>query len=277
MHNPKGKTKNAMLLELESIKGLLVEEDIPVLQEVVIQDIPLLETVVLPEDLPEEAIPLLNLVVQEEDLSPQSSTLTTPWDEPAPEAALGTTDIEQDASALSFNTLDIGEALGASEALEDTSEALKDISELAGANEIVDTAAADSQPLKHREEQQQDFFQLIADPEPQAISESPSSRPAAAKPAGENPFLPQHIRARLQGNNSPPSISLEDLEESINKRFQNLSLGSSPLHSAKKTSSIQQQLINDIMDKMLPEMAKELRGRLEKMNKQMLEALLAER
>lgn len=276
MHNPKGKTKNAMLLELESIKGLLVEEDIPVLQEVVIQDIPLLDTIVPPEDLPEEAIPLLNLVVQEEDLSVQSSALTTPWDEPVPEAAHGATDIEEDASALSFNTLDIGEALGASEALEDTSEALKDISELAGANEIVDTAAADSQPLKHREEQQQDFFQLIADPEPQASSESPSSRPAA-KPAGENPFLPQHIRARLQGNNSPPSISLEDLEESINKRFQNLSLGSSPSHTAKKPSSIQQQLINDIMDKMLPEMAKELRGRLEKMNKQMLEALLAER
>src|SRR5690606_25095963 len=33
---------------------------------------------------------------------------------------------------------------------------------------------------------------------------TPTQRPALVRAAGENPFLPEHIRARLHGNNPPP-------------------------------------------------------------------------
>lgn len=67
------------------------------------------------------------------------------------------------------------------------------------------------------------------------------------KAMGENPFLPQHIRARLHGNNPPPVFDL-----------------SAATSTTKSTGKIEtrQDLINELMKKILPQIEQELRLKL---------------
>ena len=52
--------------------------------------------------------------------------------------------------------------------------------------------------------EQQDFFE--AGYSSSFAARSMSSHEILGKAAGENPFLPEHIRSRLHGNNPPPSF-----------------------------------------------------------------------
>lgn len=249
--NQTGKTKTAMLLELESIKDLLVEaDDIPILQEVVLHIATPDAEPLPPADDPADSFPEIN----------------TP-------NALAAENIDAPISAeIAEQTLHESSPVTIPE---ETTTTTPD-----------DPAATTERQTPYREEQQQDFFPLSIGraataqashtEDHSSTAKEPGSaqanaipnqqRPAPAKASGQNPFLPEHIRARLQGNTSLAT------ENPARNSPRNAITASVP---AQKPSN-QQQLINEIMDKMLPEVAKELRGRLVQMSKPMLEELLAE-
>lgn len=92
------------------------------------------------------------------------------------------------------------------------------------------------------------------------------SRPLA-KATGENPFLPQHIRARLHGNNPPPLFDYQAAQKIA-------SVTASATQD--KQFSGRQQLINDVINQMLPKIEQELKQRLYTMNAEDLAKLLHE-
>src|SRR5690606_26199971 len=95
-----------------------------------------------------------------------------------------------------------------------------------------------------------------------------SGRPHTTTPkaSGENPFLPQHIRARLHGNNPPPlfdefaektpaSVTSKPISEPVNR----------------------QQLIHEVVAAVLPDVEEELRQRLQALTDEQLQQFLEDR
>ena len=209
------KTKSEMLLELESIKGLLHEEDeIPILQEVI--------------DQPRAANTQNNV--------PESVSSIT---ETAAQTARRIYIEQQDF----FNTTTPQHS----------------------ANQLLDTIAdleeitATSAKMTHN------------------ATATPQTRPNTIKATGENPFLPEHIRSRLHGNNPPPLFEMQTARKIARTSRPTTQLGNTqhPQLTSKQSFSSQQELIDDLMDSLLPEIEKELRNRLEKMSKESLAKLLA--
>ncbi len=87
-----------------------------------------------------------------------------------------------------------------------------------------------------------------------------------AKASGENPFLPQHIRERLHGNNPPPLFEYETAKKILN----------STKNIAHKTNKPRQYLVEEVMLSMMPQIERELRNRLFAMSVEDLETLLNE-
>ena len=87
-----------------------------------------------------------------------------------------------------------------------------------------------------------------------------------AKASGENPFLPQHIRERLHGNNPPPLFEYEAAKKIIR----------STKVAAPKTGKPRQYLIEEVMLSMMPQIEIELRHRLFAMSVEDLERLLTD-
>lgn len=87
-----------------------------------------------------------------------------------------------------------------------------------------------------------------------------------AKASGENPFLPQHIRERLHGNNPPPLFEYETAKKIL----------SSTKNIAHKTNKPRQYLVEEVMLSMMPQIERELRHRLFAMSVEDLETLLNE-
>lgn len=87
-----------------------------------------------------------------------------------------------------------------------------------------------------------------------------------AKASGENPFLPQHIRERLHGNNPPPLFEYETAKKIIN----------STKSVAPKTNKPRQYLVEEVMLSIMPQLERELRQRLFAMSVDDLEKLLNE-
>ena len=85
-----------------------------------------------------------------------------------------------------------------------------------------------------------------------------------AKASGENPFLPQHIRERLHGNNPPPLFEYETAKKIIN----------STKNMANKTNKPRQYLVEEVMLSIMPQLERELRQRLFAMSVEDLEKLL---
>lgn len=86
------------------------------------------------------------------------------------------------------------------------------------------------------------------------------------KASGENPFLPQHIRERLHGNNPPPLFEYETAKKIIN----------STKNIAHKTNKPRQYLVEEVMLSIMPQLERELRQRLFAMSVEDLEKLLNE-
>lgn len=105
---------------------------------------------------------------------------------------------------------------------------------------------------------------------PSQTRPEPASKTALKKPTGENPFLPEHIRARLHGNNPPPSFEQITANRIAQTHKPSRQLGKSSLQFAQ---SAKENLINEIVDKFLPEIEVELREKLEKMTEQQLDEL----
>jgi hypothetical protein len=79
------------------------------------------------------------------------------------------------------------------------------------------------------------------------ITSDASQHRSTPKALGENPFLPQHIRARLHGNNPPPIFDF-----------------SATSTATKSTGKIETRhdLINELLKKFLPQIEQELRLKL---------------
>lgn len=110
------------------------------------------------------------------------------------------------------------------------------------------------------QERQQPFMQANPLQTPQN-----TTRPLA-KASGENPFLPQHIRERLHGNNPPPLFEYETAKKILN----------STKHIAHKINKPRQALVDEVLGSLMPLIERELRHRLFAMSVEDLEKLLNE-
>ena len=211
MGNDTSKTKSAMLSELESIKGLLLEDDdIPILQEVI-------EPPARARPPESEAKHTARLLVEEQQDFFHSGD--TPAD--------------------------------ADEELPDTSEDLLD-------------------SLDDLEEKTAQF----GTGKPQENYRPTANRVSMPKATGENPFLPEHIRARLHGNNPPPLFATETAKKIAGSARPVTQLGSLQERSKiGRAIGTQQDIIDSIIARMMPEIEKELRQRLEAMSKNMLDEM----
>ena len=207
------KTKAEILQELESIKGLLLEEDdIPILQEMEGED------EILNEEFDPEP-PLLNNL--HESVLPGQGSL---FDEPK--------------SALTKI-----------------------------ADQLNTSAPLLADPGTHHSAATQEHKKpgFAAHPGGTHTGTHSDHRPLA-KASGENPFLPQHIRERLHGNNPPPLFEYETAKKIIN----------SSKNIAHKTNKPRQYLVEEVMLSMMPQIERELRHRLFAMSVEDLEKLLNE-
>lgn len=248
-----GKTKTAMLQELESIKGLLNEEDdIPILQEVI-----------------EEHIDTEHSPLQQHDLDELQHQFQA---------------LSQTISGISKPLSDTGQAPTSSSLLEafnrasqHTPTAVRQSSLFdAGSDSEADewdledaSAVAPERELRMPERDLQSPGREIKSPAKTASldTQAKSERPALAKASGENPFLPQHIRARLHGNNPPP---LFDFTAGTNL----------PPVRPKAAAQLprldnvaRQRLIDEVVASLLPDIKKALFQRLDELTQQELEAL----
>jgi hypothetical protein len=207
------KTKAEILQELESIKGLLLEEDdIPILQDMEGED------EILDEEFHLEP-PILT--AQHESVLPGQGSL---FDEPK-------SAVNKIAQQLNTNTTRSHEPSSSHSTSEQEYKKPGFASHLSG---VHTSAHPDHRPL--------------------------------AKASGENPFLPQHIRERLHGNNPPPLFEYEAAKKII----------SSTKNIAHKINKPRQYLVEEVMLSMMPQIEIELRHRLFAMSVEDLEKLLNE-
>lgn len=198
------KTKAEILQELESIKGLLLEED----------DIPILQDTEVVAEGNYGALPPQQR--QPTPYSPHESVLPgqgSLFDEPSPKVTMPS-------EAQGISTLD-GEFR----------------------KPTIPAAAAANR-----------------------ITPSYNARPTV-KAAGENPFLPQHIRERLHGNNPPPLFEYEAARK----------IAQATKSSGQKPTRPRQHLVDEVIKCMMPHIERELRHRLFAMSVDDLEKLLNER
>jgi hypothetical protein len=256
MGNPT-KTKAAMLNELESIKGLLLEQDdIPILQEAVLEQRPDTETMPLASETiqeqdahlttPNKAVPAKTIFEEQQDFfsspSQNESHLSAPTNtniSNSAHSALGSTD---------HNTT------------------------TAAAMELVESELLDTLNELEKHTAEVTAGKLARDSHKHNIV-----RPNLAKATGENPFLPEHIRARLHGNNPPPLFATQTAKKIATSSIPSRQLGNTFTVASNARSHQQQDTIEDIIEsiveKIMPEIEQELRSRLEVMSKSLLEEL----
>lgn len=97
----------------------------------------------------------------------------------------------------------------------------------------------------------------------QALHPSPAPTRPVPKAAGENPFLPQHIRDRLQGNNPPPFFDF-DMSQKINHAYKTI---------GKASYENRHDLVNDLIKRYLPQIEQDLRLKLLAMTEEELKKL----
>lgn len=94
-----------------------------------------------------------------------------------------------------------------------------------------------------------------------SATERPSARRRPSTPArasGDNPFLPEHIRARLHGNRPPPGVRTPEPAP----------------QPAPEAEPSRTELIDEVIEASLPELRERLRGRLSALTDEQLRALL---
>jgi hypothetical protein len=238
------KTKAAMLNELESIKGLLLEEDdIPILQEEVIE--PRAESTPAPArpQEPETKMTAQTKATTKTIFEEQQDFFHSPSHSEAHHNHSNPYSTNHEHQATTTAAIELVET----ELLDTLSELEKHTAEVTAGKPIKDTH-------KHSFE-----------------------RPNLAKATGENPFLPEHIRARLHGNNPPPLFANVTARKIANSSVPSRQLGNTFTVAGNSKSHHQQDaienIIESIIEKMMPEIEHELRSRLELMSKNLLDEL----
>ncbi len=237
------KTKAAMLNELESIKGLLLEEDdIPILQEEVLEQRAQPATVIARPKEPETKMTVQTkaaaktIFEEQQDFFNSHSHAETTHNQSHSHSNSN----HEAATAAAMDLVD-------SELLDTLSELEKHTAEVTAGKPIKESH-------KHSYE-----------------------RPNLAKATGENPFLPEHIRARLHGNNPPPLFANVTARKIANSSVPSRQLGNTFTVASSAKSNQQQDIIGNIIEsiieKMMPEIEQELRSRLELMSKNLLDEL----
>jgi len=229
------KTKAAMLNELESIKGLLLEED----------DIPILQEEVSEQQRAEPALVMSG--VQDAEAHRQAQHVTPPTK---------TIFEEQQDFFHSPSPSDLNHNMDDYQAVSATAMQL-------GNNELLDTL---SELEKHTAE-------VTAGKLAKEAHKHNVARPNLAKATGENPFLPEHIRARLHGNNPPPLFANVTARKITAASIPSRQLGNTFTVASSSKLNHQQDIIDSIIEKMMPEIEQELRSRLELMSKTLLDEL----
>jgi hypothetical protein len=220
------KTKAAMLNELESIKGLLLEEDdIPILQEEVLEQQAQPAPVIARPQEPEAKMTVQSKAAARTIFEEQQDFFNS--------------QSHNDHQAATAAAMELVE----SELLDTLSELEKHTAEVTAGKPIKESH-------KHSFE-----------------------RPNLAKATGENPFLPEHIRARLHGNNPPPLFANVTARKIANSSVPSRQLGNTFTVASSAKSNHQQDIIDSIIEKMMPEIEHELRSRLELMSKNLLDEL----
>ncbi|MES2675679.1 MAG: hypothetical protein V4660_15670 [Pseudomonadota bacterium] len=264
----KTKTKAEMLLELESIKGLLHEEDdIPILQDTTILRESIAGEKISPIVKPVAAPSLANTpAAKAPDLKSRADEQPDLFHKPA----------ATDSATQLLNTLNDFAALA------ETVTTHKASGQSAANPAAVNQRAAYQNTVSQSDVNQNAINQSIANQQSATNSAVEKARAAVARAettkfSGENPFLPQHIRTRLHGNNPPPNFEFETAKKISNSSRPTTQLGNTQQNFATtKPISHQQEMIDDIIEAMLPQITKALRDRLTGMSKEMLEILLEE-
>lgn len=250
MVDNKSKTKTAMLQELESIKGLLREDDgIPILQEVITEHTdnhhsgekqpPLKKRDLqelhqqfekLSQTIAGSAVSDEVQIVTPHSKTPTSASLLDAFTQASRQAAPTTTVPAQQQQPSLFNTSD--------ETFDQPTA------------EINEPDITDKPP------------DVLSKTHPENDEYHRTLRPSLAKASGENPFLPQHIRERLHGNNPPPLFDF-----SVNKNV------AAPKTKPLQEISMRQRLTNEIIEAIMPKVEQELRQRLDDLTEHELENL----
>lgn len=228
MSDDKQKTRAQLLGELESIKDLLDEED-----ELLGLEPPLLT---VPAENMEDA-PLLTEVHQE-PLAAEEAIPLLADEQFADEQLLD----EQAQQKQAVESVKNAPELDSSEPQEP----------------IAATAEEPSQPPQTTEEQPNLFEAPIGESE--ITAKPPAKRPSLSSGRGENPFLPKHIRDRLTANrpSQPPMVDY----------FAPLPAKAPPPETPSATeppepTPADQQLIDELVKRFLPEIEAALRERLQ--------------
>ena len=260
MGNPT-KTKAAMLNELESIKGLLLEQDdIPILHEEVLEQraepTPIVSAAIQQEHdahttAQNKAVPAKTIFEEQQDFFNSPSHSEPVHNEPNSSTTSNPDHNRFDHSDFDHN--DHHTATAATMALVES--------------ELLDTL---NELEKHTAE-------VTAGKLARDSHKNNIARPNLAKATGENPFLPEHIRARLHGNNPPPLFATETAKKIATSSIPSRQLGNTFTVGSSARSHQQQDTIEDIIEsiveKIMPEIEQELRSRLELMSKSLLEEL----
>ena len=278
MADNKGKTKAAILHELESIKGLLLEDDeIPILQETIADRAPGSD-----RPLPKRDLDELHDVFQalSHNIRNAAGKIGAPTSPEQPSGLLDALVHPQNKTSLTKP-----EATGKQASLfGDTRPGDSQLNDKKFSDKkFSDKKFSDSKPDKTTIDADQDYLdQTTVDPteEPNekwkeaafdqplnyAVNKSitPPPRPALAKASGENPFLPQHIRARLHGNNPPPLFDPATAEKPMAVK------ASKPAEEPFN----RQQLIREVTAAVMPQIEQELRQRLHALTDEQLQDLL---
>lgn len=271
------KTKAAMLLELESIKGLLLEEDdIPILQEVEESegfssesfDIDTSHT----DDLDLDAEDFKAAELYEEDfdenaldeelIHPQSSTFSSSTFEPQPLIKNSHHSVENE-TAKPVTRLIVEEQQDFFDSPSPANSLKSETQQIASEKDLLNTI----------DELEKHTAEVAASKFSQDLHKT-SARPSLAKATGENPFLPAHIRSRLHGNNPPPLFAQETAKKiassSIPSRLLGNTFGATQIN---KTTGLRNAIIDSLVEKFMPDIEKELRDKLQTLTKEQLEEL----
>lgn len=259
MADNKGKTKAAILHELESIKGLLLEDDeIPILQETIADRAPGSD-----RPLPKRDLDELHDVFQalSHNIRNASGKIGAPTSPARPSGLLDAL-VHSQSKSVPTRPETTGQQASLFGDNKPGGSQLNENKFNDADQDYLDQATVDLTEEPNEKWKDAAFDQPLN----YAVNKSitPPPRPALAKASGENPFLPQHIRARLHGNNPPPLFDPATAEKPMTVKANKPTV--EPFN--------RQQLIREVMAAVMPQVEQELRQRLHALTDEQLQDLL---